>query len=375
MILIVVCYWALILQLHVSAIPLNLNGVPTLEVKLSQTDNTLIRARVRNTGKEDVTFVHLNFFRDPAPVQKVDIYRGSMVPLRGIRQHFRLDGLTPEVLTTLHAGEIFEDEFDLAETSDLGHGGLFTLRSSGSVSLVNNGAVSGYLPYFSEELTIQVNGTRAFQGPKTMSPLNWHTKETCTDSQRTSILGEALGNVVSLANAAANAAQSGSADKFVEYFKTDDAKTRSIVASRLLAVAKEADSRDSGATTYYCSDVLGFCESNVLAYTLPSQNIIANCDIWYSYLPDLATGCHNQDRATTALHEFTHAPGVYSPGTQDLGYGYSAIEALNSSQAVLNADTYALYANGMSSLVPNGTCHVQEISKNRLIEPAIYLGC
>lgn len=46
------------------------------------------------------------------------------------------------------------------------------------------------------------------------------------------------------------------------------------------------------------------------------------------------------------MHEFTHTPGVYSPGTKDYAYGYAASVALDSSQAVNNADTYALYANG-----------------------------
>lgn len=45
----------------------------------------------------------------------------------------------------------------------------------------------------------------------------------------------------------------------------------------------------------------------------------------------------------------THAPGVYSPGTEDNGYGYDAATALSSSQAVNNADSYALYANGKLS--------------------------
>jgi deuterolysin len=88
------------------------------------------------------------------------------------------------------------------------------------------------------------------------------------------------------------------------------------------------------------------CEPNVLAYTLPSQNVIANCDIYYSDLPALANKCHAQDQATTTLHEFTHAPGVYSPGTDDLGYGYDAATGLSSADAVMNADSYALYANG-----------------------------
>ena len=47
------------------------------------------------------------------------------------------------------------------------------------------------------------------------------------------------------------------------------------------------------------------------------------------------------------MHEFTHAPATYSPGTADNAYGYAASTALSSARAVLNADTYALYANGM----------------------------
>jgi deuterolysin len=56
--------------------------------------------------------------------------------------------------------------------------------------------------------------------------------------------------------------------------------------------------------------------------------------------------CHAQDQATTTLHEFTHAPGVYSPGTEDNGYGYDAATALSADAALNNADSYALYANG-----------------------------
>ena len=51
---------------------------PSLSVKLSQIDNTRVKAVVTNSGKEDVDFVHLNFFRDSAPVKKVSVFRGSM---------------------------------------------------------------------------------------------------------------------------------------------------------------------------------------------------------------------------------------------------------------------------------------------------------
>jgi deuterolysin len=46
------------------------------------------------------------------------------------------------------------------------------------------------------------------------------------------------------------------------------------------------------------------------------------------------------------LHEETHAPDVYAPGTLDNAYGYDAAIDLSTDAAVNNADTYALYANG-----------------------------
>lgn len=264
----------------------------------------------------------------------------------GIKRRFKLEGLTSEALTTLAAGEILEDEFDIAATSDLSHGGPVVLRSSGLVPLVNEGAVSGYLPFHSNDLKIEVDAVKAARVNKAVKPLNRRTQENCSNASRKSALERALSNAASLATAAAQAAQSGSASKFAEYFKTTDSSTRQLVAARLQAVAKEAHSTTSGGTKYYCTDVLGYCETNVLAYTLPSQNVIANCDIYYSDLPALASSCHSQDQATTSLHEFTHAPAVYSPGTDDLGYGYSAATALSTSDAIMNADTYALYANG-----------------------------
>ena len=53
--------------------------------------------------------------------------------------------------------------------------------------------------------------------------------------------------------------------------------------------------------------------------------------------------CHAQDLTTTIIHEFTHALA----GTQDYAYGYSASTALPASEAVANADTYALYSNAI----------------------------
>lgn len=257
-----------------------------------------------------------------------------------------MSGLTSEALTSLAAGETFEDEFDIASTSDLSEGGTVSLRSHGFVPIVTNGKVTGAIPYNSNELSIDVDAAEAATVMKAIPSLDRRTKVAECSGSKGSALSQALKNSAELANKAAEAAISGSASKFQEYFKTTDSSTRQTVAQRLKAVAKESSSSSSGSTTYYCSDVYGYCESNVLAYTLPAKNIIANCDLYYSDLPPMTNSCHAQDQATTTLHEFTHAPAVYSPGTEDYGYGYQAATALSAYQALNNADSYALYANG-----------------------------
>ncbi|KAJ5638715.1 hypothetical protein N7528_001105 [Penicillium herquei] len=337
----------LVFARHVCALPTEKDKVSGLDVALSQANNTRMKAVVKNIGQEDVTFVHLNFFGDKAPVKKVSVYQNNTeLAFSGINRHFRLQGITADSFTTLKAGEAIEDDFDIATTTDLSSGGSVLLKSNGLVPLVSNGAVSGYLPYHSNDLNIKIDGVKASQVAKAIKPLQRRTKVTCDDQQMKNELTDALRKTSSLASVAANAARYGSADKFREYFKTTDGSVRQTVAARLDAVAREADSSTSGATTYYCTDAYGYCESSVLAYTIPIRDVIVNCELYYSYLPELTSNCHEQDRATTSLHEFTHAPGVYSPGTQDLGYGYEAATALSSQEAVMNADTYALYANG-----------------------------
>ncbi|KAJ5682088.1 uncharacterized protein N7477_002028 [Penicillium maclennaniae] len=316
----------LALAQYACAVPVESNQASGLDVTLRQVDHTRIKAVVKNAGNEEVTFVHLNFFRDSAPVKKVAVYKDDAeVAFEGIKRRLKLEGLTPEALTTLAVGETVEDEFDVAATSDLSHGGPMLVRSNGLVPLVNNGSVSGYLPYHSNELKLEVDAIMASRVTKAINPLARRTKESCSNSSGRLLSREHL--------------------KIPRLWLMPPPKPPSPDQPRN-SRTKEAQSTSSGSTTYYCTDVYGYCETNVLAYTLPSLNAIANCDIYYSYLPSLASTCHEQDQATTTLHEFTHAPGVYSPGTEDLGYGYSAASSLSSSQAVLNADSYALYANG-----------------------------
>jgi deuterolysin len=115
--------------------------------------------------------------------------------------------------------------------------------------------------------------------------------ETCSASRLRS-LTSALSYCRQLASVAASQAQSGSAQKFQEYFKTTSASVRGNVAARLRAIANECASTTGGATTYYCTDVYRACSQGVLAYTLPSENLVVSCPIFFNNLPVITRSCH-----------------------------------------------------------------------------------
>ncbi|OJJ56677.1 hypothetical protein ASPSYDRAFT_80480 [Aspergillus sydowii CBS 593.65] len=338
---------ALLQGISASPVDVKLNS-PGLQVTLSQVDNTRIKAVVQNTGSEEVTFVHLNFFQDASPVKKVSLFRNdNEVEFQGVKYRIKTTDLSEDALTSLAPGATIEDVFDIASTSDLSEGGSITLHSQGSVPIVKDKQVTGALPFSSNELTIDVDGAKAAEVTNIGKTLARRTQISGCSGSRGTALQTALRNTVSLANAAATAARSGGS-RFTTFFKSDSSSTRNAVAARFSAIASEASSTTSGSTQYLCTDTYGYCSSNVLAWTLPAYNIIANCDLYYSALPALTSTCYDQDQATTTLHEFTHAPGVYSPGTEDYAYGYSAAVALSASQALNNADSYALFANSVN---------------------------
>lgn len=275
------------------------------------------------------------------------ISAGSEVEFGGIHRRYKNTGLSSNSFTTLSPGESFEDVFDIASTTDMTQGGSVVVNAKGAVPFAgaDGTTLAGSVHYKSNDLKMDVDGTQASRVKRAIGKVVKRTDVQC-DSGRTDTLNTALENAARLATQAAEAAQDGG-DKVQEYFMSTDSDTVTEVVDRLNAVAGESNSNSSSATTYHCEDTLGYCEENVLAYTLPSENIIANCDIYYTELPDLADECHGQDQATTSLHEFTHAPAVYSPGTEDLGYGYDAATQLSNDEALNNADSYALFANGM----------------------------
>jgi deuterolysin len=282
---------------------------------------------------------------------ETDTITAAKAGFMGMLQRIATSSLSEDSFKSIGAGETIEVEIELAELYDLSKSGKYNVLAQGVIEYAeaDSTTLSGtVLSYSSNKLDIDVDAVKTAKIETAIQRLSKRAaiQSDCTGT-KLSAIRTALSNCNRLATAAATAATSGSASTFQTYFKTTSSSTRSTVAARLRAVASDCAAPSGGKTKTYCTDVYGGCESNVLAYTLPSQNYMAYCPIFFSQLPALSGQCHAQDQATTVLHEETHAPAVYSPGTQDNGYGYAAATSLTAARALANADSYALYANGM----------------------------
>ncbi|KAK2871602.1 hypothetical protein FQN49_003018 [Arthroderma sp. PD_2] len=327
-----------------------------IDVQLSAFGNSMVKAVITNTGDRALNLLRFNTIMDEHATRKVMVYQdGAEIQFTGMLPRYKTSDLSADYFVSLGPKASVEHSFDLAATHDLSKGGKITVMAHGTVPTAeeHGTTITGHTLYESNEITMEVDGKKAAAVEQAMGKIpssgsidkrTGINTRSCHGSQLR-VLETALSNSARLAQAAARAAQSNPR-KVKEYFKATDRRTVHTIASRFESVARESSSKTSGGTTYYCNDSMGGCHHGVLAYTLPSQNLVVNCPIYYSDLPALARSCHAQDQATTTLHEFTHNPAVVSPATQDLGYGYRRASALPASKAIQNADSYALFANG-----------------------------
>ncbi|KAF2022652.1 neutral protease 2-like protein [Setomelanomma holmii] len=319
-----------------------------LKVELAASGNSEVKVTLTNNGEKTLNLLNKGTFIDEVnPVEKVTMYSAggsTKVPFEGIKIRLLTSGLSSDDFLTLAAGETKELTVETAALHSLNDGGDFDVFAKGLLPYADESSteLAGALNYESNKLTMSIDGAQAATVAKAL------TKRTaigssCTGSKLTAIR-TALSNCNKLATSAASAASAGT--KLTTYFKSTATSTKNTVSARLRAVASDCGS-SSSTTTTNCNDPYSGCSSNVLAYTVPSASFITYCPLFFSDLPALTTSCHAQDQATTVLHEETHANSVYSPGTEDLGYGYAAATALSTSQALDNADSYALYANAI----------------------------
>lgn len=332
-----------------ASVDVNKRDTP-LSIKLESVGNSEVKIAVTNNGEKALNLLSKGTFLDEvAPVEKVQVYSAAgstKIPFEGIKLRLLTTGLAAEDFVALKAGETKEITVEAAALHSLNDGGDFEVFASGLIPFAeeNSTELSGTLPYDSEKLTITVDGAQAAQVTKALD-LSKRTsvRSSCTGSKLTAIR-TALSNCNRLATSAASAASAGT--KLSTYFKSTATSTINTVSGRLTAIARDCGST-TATTTTNCDDQYSGCSSNVLAYTVPSTSYITYCPIFFSELPALTSTCHAQDQATTVLHEEAHANSVYSPGTDDLGYGYSAASRLTTAQALNNADSFALYANAI----------------------------
>ncbi|KAH8724075.1 Deuterolysin metalloprotease family-domain-containing protein [Phaeosphaeriaceae sp. PMI808] len=345
-----------------ASIDVNKRDTP-LSVKLAASGNSEVKVTLTNNGQKTLNLLSKGTFLDENnPVEKVSVYSAggsTKVPFEGIKLRLLTSGLATEDFVTLKAGETKEITVETAALHSLNEGGNFDVFAKGVLPYAEEASteLSGTLDYESNKLTLSVDGTQAAAVAKAI------TKRTvvgssCTGS-KLSTVRTALSNCARFASAAASSASAGT--KLNTYFKSTTSSTKNAVSGRLNAISRDCGGSASTTSTN-CNDPFGGCSSNVLAYTVPSQNFITYCPIFFSQLPAVSSTCHGQDQATTVLHEEAHAPAVFSPGTDDLGYGFAAATRLSTSQALNNADSFALYAND----------HDLSISPVQIITKSVY---
>ncbi|CAI6332304.1 unnamed protein product [Periconia digitata] len=319
-----------------------------LSIELASSGNTEVKVSVTNNGDSRLNLLSKGTFLDEElPVEKVSVFAkkgSSKVPFEGIKIRLLTSGLDDKDFLCLGPKETKTITVETAALHTLDEGGDFSVFAKGYLPYAeaNSTELCGSLSYESNKLTMSVNGEVASKVRKSVNKRT-AVQNTCTGT-KLSAVNTALSNCNKLASAAAGAASAGT--KLDAYFKTTSSSTKNTVSSRLRAVA--GDCGGGSITKTGCTDTFNGCSANVLAYTVPASNTIVYCDVFFNSLPALANTCHGQDQATTVLHETTHAPGVFSPGTDDLGYGFAAASKLSTSQAILNADSYALYANAIN---------------------------
>ncbi|EME81256.1 uncharacterized protein MYCFIDRAFT_189452 [Pseudocercospora fijiensis CIRAD86] len=344
---------ALVASVSAGAIDLQKRDTP-LQVQLSQVegDNSKVKVEVTNTGSQGYNLFYKGSFLDgDSPVDKFVVQgTAQRANFNGVLLRMSTKNLTASEFVPIESGQTIETEIDVAELYDVESTDSYAVRAVGSMPYAELGStkLTGKSVRFSSNtITMDIDGDMAMKIPYAVD--RPHQRRTtlntsgCSPS-RAQTLRNALSNCSKLASNAASAATSGHA--LQKYFKTTSPTTAKTIASRFRAVAQDCGSQTGGATETSCSDTYGYCQPGVLAYTLPRYNFVAYCEIFYQVLEPVSKQCHDQDQATTVLHEETHAPGVFRPGTEDFAYGFEATRDLTSREAVGNADSYALYANG-----------------------------
>lgn len=252
--------------------------------------------------------------------------------------------------TTIAAGETLYRDIDIAGMYNLDTD-IYDVFADGSLPYAGDDSLwlsGSAVPFSSNVLELPITSQQSF-GTQADKKRKRTTIQSDCSSEQNSVITAANEGCVKLADAAANAATSISAEVMQKYFKDSSESTRSKVAKVFNDVSKECAATPGGTSESFCTDPYSYCSGNLIAYTYwttggyEQVRNVYYCPRYFEMMSADSTGCHSQSQASNVLHEMTHALAE----TDDFGYGFDAIMALSADQAIANADTYALFATGM----------------------------
>ncbi|KAL2813518.1 Deuterolysin metalloprotease family-domain-containing protein [Aspergillus granulosus] len=309
----------------------------SFDVTLQSLGNTTVQAQVTNLGSEGVRLVRRGGILDPVATKKVTIHGSDAeADFTGAYVGYHLSHLTDEAFVQISPNQTVTSVFDIDTFYTLSAGQEYTAVANGVLeytTLTNKKKFHTFV-YESNNIT--------FTAPAEVKRLKARTTLDCSNDEYNEKVQNAISRAAKMATAGAADARNGASDNFQKFFFTTDQDALDEVAGRLEAIAEEATT--TGVMTYYCAPrSQDDCSGNVAAMTYPSENIIVNCDLYYDTEAS-SNWCGYLDQGGIALHEYTHASGVYSPGTEDVVYGYDSVQTLDTTSALNNADSYAYYA-------------------------------
>ncbi|SCO91317.1 uncharacterized protein FRV6_15445 [Fusarium oxysporum] len=306
----------------------------TISLEPVSGQSTQVNVSIKNVGPTDLSLLKI----------------GNEVPFMGIELSLYYDGLKSSHFETLKTGSSIFRVVDLSTIYDM-KPGTYSVYAEGSLPAVSEESSKPTpVALKSEPISIKITKASSAEAKQQASKRTILQEDSCT-ADKLELTANSVKNCETFARAAAKDASDVHSARFVEYFKSNETKAREHVTGRLLAVAEECSTSDSGNTRVFCNDEIGYCESDgpLIAYTTWVNGYVTMCPLFYDTLPPLPQKCHKQDHATTTIHEMTHARAVYEQevSTQDYAYGYENSTALDPLSCLYNADSYSLYANAV----------------------------
>ncbi|KAL5043365.1 Deuterolysin metalloprotease family-domain-containing protein [Aspergillus fruticulosus] len=311
----------------------------SFDVTLESLGNSTVKAEVTNTGSEGLRLVQRGGILDQFPTKKVNVKGGDSDPkFTGVRVEYILSHLAADGFVQLSPNQTVGSVFDIGDLYELSPGQEYTAVAKGLLQYTTLANEKKFLTFSYKSNNI------SFTAPTgTTSRLEDRSTLVCSDEYN-QIVQDAISRAAEMATAAAADARTGSA-LFQKYFKSTSQDDMEEVAGRLDAIAEEATT--TGQLKYYCEPTTeDYCAGNVAAMTYPTLNRVVNCPGYYASTK-VSDYCGYLDQAAITLHEYAHADAVYSPGTEDIAYGYESVLSLDTEDSKNNADNFAYYASSV----------------------------